>query len=73
VIATRPTTAPVHDPSAEGFSPRILSNNIQDNMAEAEAMWVVMKACDASGDADSAEPALKPNHPNHSRPVPSRT
>src|SRR5207237_10713261 len=37
------------------------------------AMSVFTKACAATPFAASAEPALNPNHPNHSRPVPSAT
>ena len=37
------------------------------------ATWVFMKATDAWAFAASADPALKPNQPNHSRPAPSRT
>ncbi len=34
-------------------------------------MWVFMKAWTASSLAPSADPALKPNQPNQSMPVPS--
>jgi hypothetical protein len=42
-------------------------------MAEAEAMVVVPKAVAADAEALKAEPALNPNHPNHSIPVPKST
>ena len=44
VIATRPTTAPIQAPIAEGFRPRIQSKKIQPSMAAAEAVFVVAKA-----------------------------
>ncbi len=73
MIATRPTTAPTHAPSADGFWPRIRSKKIQASAADAEAVLVVANAIAAWPDADSAEPALKPNQPNHSMPVPRIT
>ncbi len=73
VIATRPTTAPMQAPSAEGFLPRNQSKKIQPSMAEALAVLVVAKATAASPLAFRALPALKPNQPNQSMPVPSRT
>ena len=42
-------------------------------MAAADAVLVVRKACTARGDALRAEPALKPNQPNQSIPVPNST
>ena len=44
VIATRPTTAPMQAPRADGFVPRIQSKNIQPSIAAAEAVLVVAKA-----------------------------
>ena len=41
-------------------------------MAAAAALLVLRKAWAARPLAASAEPALKPNHPNHSMPLPSR-
>ena len=73
VIATKPTTAPMEAPKAETFLPLILSKNIQVIIAEAEAMVVVPKAIAAVAFAAKAEPALKPNHPNQSIPVPNKT
>src|SRR5205807_8888933 len=73
VIATRPTTAPTHAPSADGLWPRIPSKKIHASAAAADAVLVVANAIAACPDADSAEPALKPNQPNHSIPVPSIT
>ena len=73
VIATNPTTAPIHAPNADTFLPLILSKNIHVIIAEAEAIVVVAKAIAAVPLAPSDEPALKPNQPNQSIPVPKRT
>ncbi|MNE59809.1 hypothetical protein D3C80_1549270 [compost metagenome] len=73
VIATSPTTAPMHAPKAETFLPLILSKKTQVSMAEAEATVVVAKAIAAVPLAAKAEPALKPNQPNQSIPVPNKT
>src|SRR5262245_49849842 len=73
VIATNPTTAPMQAPKAEGLRPRIASNRIHASMAAAEAVLVARKAEVASSEAASADPALKPNHPNHNIPVPRMT
>ena len=40
-------------------------------MAAAAAMFVLTNACAARPLAPRADPALKPNQPNHRRPVPS--
>src|SRR3989337_3098978 len=73
VIATRPTTAPIQKPIAEGFLPRAASNNIQARPAAADAVFVVAKAEAARAPALKALPALKPNQPNQSKPVPNNT
>ena len=73
VIATKPTTAPIQAPKAETLRPFTLSKKIQDNIAVAEATVVVPKAIAAVALAAKAEPALKPNHPNQSIPVPKMT
>ena len=44
VIATRPTTAPMQAPSADGLWPRIQSKNIQPSIAAADAVLVVANA-----------------------------
>jgi len=44
VMATRPTTAPTHAPSADGFAPRMLSKKIQASAAAADAVLVVANA-----------------------------
>src|SRR5690606_38818535 len=72
VMATKPTTAPIQAPIAEGFLPRNISKNTQAMPAAADAV-VVAKAYAAKALAPPADPALKPNHPNHSKPVPSNT
>ena len=41
-------------------------------MAAAVAVFVLTKATPARLPAPSADPALKPNQPNHSNPAPSR-
>ena len=53
--------------------PFIQSKNIQESIAAADAVLVVAKAKAASPEAPSAEPALKPNQPNQSIPVPRMT
>src|SRR5215204_667298 len=73
VIATRPTTAPIQNPSTEGFLPFNTSKNIQDKPAAAAAVFVVAKADTARPLAANAEPPLKPNQPNHNKPVPIKT
>src|SRR6187549_1252590 len=73
VMATSPTTAPIQNPRAEGFLPRVASKSIQARPAAADAVFVVAKAEAASELAPRALPALKPNQPNHSKPVPKRT
>src|SRR5712675_1373235 len=72
-MATRPTTAPMQAPVAEGRRPLRPSKNIQASIAAAEAVLVVANACAATASAASAEPALNPNQPNQSMPVPRRT
>src|SRR5450631_2962061 len=73
VMATSPTTAPIQNPNTEGFFPFITSKNIQDNPAAAAAVFVVANAETESELAAPAEPALNPNQPNHSNPVPINT
>src|SRR5690349_11857843 len=73
VMATRPTTAPIQKPRTDGFLPFSTSKNIHDKPAAAAAVLVVAKADTESWLALNAEPALKPNQPNHSKPVPMST
>ena len=72
-MATKPTTAPIQAPIAETFLPLILSKNIQVIIAAPEAIVVVPKAIAAVAFAAKADPALKPNQPNHNIPVPKIT
>src|SRR5687767_7909244 len=73
VIATRPTTAPIQKPNTEGFLPLSTSKNIHERPAAAAAVFVVANAETLKALAPKAEPALKPNQPNHSKPVPINT
>src|SRR4051794_8395476 len=73
VIATSPTTAPIHVPIAPGLLPLTVSNIIHVKAAAAEAHVVVASAVAARLFAPNADPALNPNHPNQSNPVPSIT
>src|SRR5690348_7866120 len=73
VIATSPATAPEANPSDVAWPSRKRSTRIQLIAAEAVATWVLVKARAARPFAARAEPALKPNQPNHSRPAPSMT
>src|SRR6186713_1671699 len=72
VMATSPTTEPIQKPTAEGFLPLAASYNTQARPAAA-AVFVVAKAEAANVPAPRALPALNPNQPNHSKPVPKRT
>ena len=70
VIATRPATAPDAAPSIEGLPLNIHSQAVHDSTAHAVARKVFMNASAAEPFASSAEPALKPNQPNHSIAAP---
>src|SRR5580658_6265613 len=70
VMATRPATDPEIAPSTLGFPVCIHSATIQDSAAAAAAKCVATKALVASDDAASADPALNPNQPTHSRHAP---
>src|SRR5690606_11732770 len=65
-------TAPDAAPSAVGLPRWMFSTSIQLSAAAAAAALVTTKAFAASPSAAKALPALNPNHPNHSRAVPSR-
>src|SRR6186997_1670939 len=70
VIATSPATAPIAAPSTEGV-PRCSQEIVTHVIAAiAAAVFVVTKAVAARPFAPRADPALKPNQPNHSRPAP---
>src|SRR5688572_26740180 len=73
VIATRPATAPVAAPTVVGTLLRAHSKTIQPSSAAAAPRWVLTNALDASPPEESAEPALKPNQPNHRIAAPVMT
>src|SRR3954464_11027861 len=73
VIATRPATTPEAAPREVAWPSRIRSVASQPSAAAPVATIVVTQTSAACPLADSAEPALKPNHPNHSRPAPAMT
>src|SRR6185369_13103035 len=79
VMTTKPATTPDPKPRALGLPEWIHSAIIQERPAAAGAMVVVAKARPARPPAASevftpttAEPALKPNQPNQSKPTPVR-
>src|ERR671919_260595 len=70
VMATSPATAPIAAPSTDGV-PRCSHERVTQVIAAmAAAVLVVTKADAARPLAPSADPALKPNQPNHSSPAP---
>ena len=71
-MATNPTTAPTAAPTTDLFFPLAPSVSIQVIIAVADAKFVFKKAFTASSLAASADPALNPNQPNQSNPVPSK-
>src|SRR5215468_1726549 len=73
VIATSPATAPDAAPSVVDLPYFSFSTTIQPSSAAAVAVFVFANAVPASGLAVSADPALKPNQPNHSSAAPSIT
>jgi hypothetical protein len=73
VMATRPTTAAIAAPVADGLLERTISMPTQVTTAAAAASMVVTKARTARPSAARAEPALKPNHPNHRSDAPRMT
>src|SRR5881396_2306615 len=72
-MQARPATAPVNAPTRLGFPSRHHVIASQVHIAMEPAMSVLTNACAATPFAASADPALNPNQPNHSRPVPSAT
>ena len=73
VIATSPATTPEAAPNVVGLPSRMRSTESQPSMPRQPATRVLRKIAAAVPLAASAEPALKPNQPNHSRPTPSST
>src|SRR5260370_12602566 len=69
-MATRPATAPEQIPSTVGLPFMIHSTIIQVKPAVAVAVCVTSIAMPACRPALTAEPALKPNQPTHSREAP---
>ena len=67
VMATRPATAPEAMPSTLGLPWTSHSENIQASAAMAVAICVTAMAMPAEPLAATAEPALKPNQPTHSK------
>ena len=67
-MATRPATAPHAAPTALNFLWWTYWARTQVTVAAAAAVLVATNVVDARPLAASAEPALKPNQPNHSRP-----
>src|SRR5678815_5514355 len=72
VIATSPTTAPVAPPTAVACPDFHTSSISHTTSAVAAAACVVITAVAAIPSAASADPPLKPNHPTHRRPAPTR-
>src|SRR5450756_2809862 len=70
VIATNPVTMPEQMPSRLGLPLTIHSTIVQVTPATATPNNVLKKARPAAPVASNAEPALKPNQPIHSMPVP---
>src|SRR5690242_1955491 len=70
VTATSPAMMPEQKPSADPLWPLTRSASIQNRPADAVATKVLIMASAAEPLASSAEPALNPNQPTHSRPVP---
>src|ERR1700722_2935677 len=73
VMATNPQTAPIAAAIAEGrlFSAHESATHVR--AAAAAAVFVATNALAASTPDESAEPALKPNQPNHSNAAPRIT
>src|SRR5277367_4831147 len=70
VIATSPATQPEIAPSAEGLPCRFHSAALQPIAAAAAPKCVATNAEVASVPELSAEPALNPNQPTHSKHAP---
>src|SRR5262245_11249082 len=70
VIVARPATEPVRSPTNLGFLAFAHSTRSQVIPANEAATSVLRKADAVMWSTRSSEPALKPYHPNHRRPVP---
>src|SRR6476620_2517217 len=73
VIATKPATTPEAAPSEVACPSRMRSTSSQASMAVPVATVVVTNVVAAIPPELSADPALNPYQPNHSRPAPSIT
>src|SRR6478609_10043877 len=73
VIATSPATTPDAAPNEVGCPSRIRSTASQPSIPIPPATSVFNRTAAALPSAASAEPELKPNQPNHSRPAPVST
>src|SRR5262245_39084059 len=73
VIATSPHTAPIAAARAEGFLFSAHESATHVRAAAAAAVLVTTKALAASAPEANADPALKPNHPNHRSAAPRIT
>mmetsp|Transcript_530 Transcript_530/g.2039 ORF Transcript_530/g.2039 Transcript_530/m.2039 type:complete len:210 (+) Transcript_530:612-1241(+) len=73
VMVARPAMAPTHAPTSVGLPLCSHSMTIHANSAHDAEISVLIPAFAAAVLAPSADPALNPNHPNHSMPVPSAT
>src|SRR5437867_12654270 len=72
VMATRPATAPEIAPNTLGLPVVIHSAMTHPRVAVAAAKCVATNALVASPEAESALPALNPNHPTHNRHAPMK-
>src|SRR5205823_2576750 len=72
VIVARPATIPEATPSTLGLPLKSHSIPAQPRAAAAAEKCVAANALEASAPALTALPALKPNQPTHSKPVPIR-
>src|SRR5690242_18573229 len=72
-MATKPHTAPIAAAIADGFLFCAQERATQVSAAAAAAVLVTTNALAAREPEASAEPALKPNQPNHNRPAPKST
>ena len=73
VIATKPATTPEAAPRLVACPSRSFSTRSHANTAAAVAPIVLRRAKPAVPFDAIADPALKPNQPNHKRPAPSIT
>jgi hypothetical protein len=72
VTATRPATRPDANPRAVGLPRWTHSAAIQLKAAAAAATCDAVKADPANPLLANALPPLNPNHPNHSKPAPTK-